>query len=1648
MRKHLLLVFLTLFAISLSAADLNPFAYNLYTSTNTDGGTRLHFSLNATAPRVEVYIVVGSTEKLLRAYNNVAKGSYHTDITASDANSLGLSQGNSYSWKVKVTTPDRTSAAEYVGRKVDNLPIFSMDIDNNPSSPYFGRILVSHGTDNVANAHGIYAYKADFSADGGRNLGTGVNTYASWYSGNHLTPYRIRIAQDGSGRIFLGNYDVSQTGAYLWQVDPANLKSWTQLISRSYMKSNVGKNTDGNTNTADVYNFGLDVRTNGNQYELLLLSASSGGGSFITGQVFSDIYTIPNITSPTSNVTCEQLVWDKKSGESNIRNLFGSAINSTAIFDKYGGAWYCGNSAANSQLAYPGLAHQIASKTDFKIDYDDSNSYFTKKYIASGGIRYDKDYKYLAIAQGDQRTNIAASIYTVAQANASTHPTLSSRVDLSTGSVKGSTEWYVTDIAWDYANNVYLCVRNVGESTRGVYAFATDLNAAVMNVAARSNFTLTLPAGGVVGTTGLNPYAYDVSATYDEATYKLTVKFSLNADAYNDGSDGQPDGVQIYLTDDPATPKKYYVYGVPASMCFKGTNKTCTIDLIDGKDLRGNYLPRNENLYVSVTVQGDRTNTNPRQDSRSHAIYCGHGIAVDKNPNSKNFGKIFVTEAWQRDGNDPNGNALSSYFTQGLAGMYVFDADFERRDNNRYTGGYNFSLYVIENTASGLARKGYQPWKVRVSDDGRIFVCSNDMHQRQTTTNAAGERDGVAVWEIDRNNFNTWTPILKGYRRFVSGQTSTNYTFAYTDVNGTTQFIGPVCGMDVKGTGDDLTLLLYTVNQAGVWLDMNGFRAYEYNVKTKALKPVTKFNNGGYGYVFEYVTLRYGLDGSYWFGASRADGSDGVEGNGKTKEPNLAHVKKDGTTADYTNYNAEFYGGAGLINYKSTYNNATINGVNHSWLIKGKDNGKNSNGYFDVFLVTSAADGGASVTRMDGNGGRPNWQQIEVAGTGRCLNSFAIDYAENLYLVGNSTSGGGLVRAFAMPYCGEKTTTVRDEYKFQLKGQPIIWHAYHCPESMVNEDLWELFMDDYNEWYYTNKKILPKARAYQPITNAIGFTYPPEEIRETYPNGVVEDFLKNHSQWRWLYDYINTVTSGVSNEAIWSEFKTAAGITSLGTLKEIKEEADGGFTKICGALTIAKLQPVMENANWTWLRDYIKKTQDDQKSISVLCDDGTSRTPSVLSNGYTPTGDTNGAGWRYATAAFFLQSQHKIKWPASADFSTAGLPTAWGPAAGKTFTFTLTGELTWRLYIHAFFNKTSSVTYKTNNGTDKTDETAGFTDAGDPHAWYNTWADVTFPKVLCTGDKMPKIKRKGYIFAGWHYGTEQGFTRDQKVADDQYNEGVTNNKHIWARWMELCVYEGYVKPDPHLLGEPEYVNYNEELMSYAGGKSYQIDIERKFLVGSYSTLSLPFAIPKNAHAQYFVKVTDENGAHIFDPAQGGQRPSILVYDGTEEVVVNEERMVQFNFHELQDDEQILAHRPFLFKPAQEEALSTRLHFWSAYLGNVAPAAVDPEKVSFVPTPAPMQITIPEGDMALILVDQNRLAWVSAAGEMLGLRGYFLAPKSLSQLPARIAIRENVPADTEEVETDSTNGVYKVLDNQRVYIIRNDEVYTIMGDRVR
>ena len=124
-----------------------------------------------------------------------------------------------------------------------------------------------------------------------------------------------------------------------------------------------------------------------------------------------------------------------------------------------------------------------------------------------------------------------------------------------------------------------------------------------------------------------------------------------------------------------------------------------------------------------------------------------------------------------------------------------------------------------------------------------------------------------------------------------------------------------------------------------------------------------------------------------------------------------------------------------------------------------------------------------------------------------------------------------------------------------------------------------------------------------------------------------------------------------TQEELWTSFKTAADITALGTLAEII--STGGSNPhgdastpcacrvICTKLTNAKMEAIYKNASWKWLFDYIAGVQPDIETDLTV--------------------EGAPAAWRYAVAAFFLQSKHDA-YPVTEDFTNAGKPDMWGSA--------------------------------------------------------------------------------------------------------------------------------------------------------------------------------------------------------------------------------------------------------------------------------------------------------------------------------------------------------------------------------------------------
>ena len=124
-----------------------------------------------------------------------------------------------------------------------------------------------------------------------------------------------------------------------------------------------------------------------------------------------------------------------------------------------------------------------------------------------------------------------------------------------------------------------------------------------------------------------------------------------------------------------------------------------------------------------------------------------------------------------------------------------------------------------------------------------------------------------------------------------------------------------------------------------------------------------------------------------------------------------------------------------------------------------------------------------------------------------------------------------------------------------------------------------------------------------------------------------------------------------TQEELWASYKEAAGISSaLGTLEEIASKGAGNPHNstetmcacriICAKLTATGVQAAFKKAEWKWLQTYIMSVQTSL------------------------TDDLTAAAWRYAIAAFFLQSIHDA-YPVSENFSEAGKPEAWGSAYQK-----------------------------------------------------------------------------------------------------------------------------------------------------------------------------------------------------------------------------------------------------------------------------------------------------------------------------------------------------------------------------------------------
>ena len=686
-------------------------------------------------------------------------------------------------------------------------------------------------------------------------------------------------------------------------------------------------------------------------------------------------------------------------------------------------------------------------------------------------------------------------------------------------------------------------------------------------------------------------------------------------------------------------------------------------------------------------------------------------------------------------------------------------------------------------------------------------------------------------------------------------------------------------------------------------------------------------------------------------------------------------------------------------------------------------------------------------TATSGNG---IWDEAVGTSSYPATNSFdglAFDVANNLYII----TGDGDLRltdanytrsrlyVYALPKTQNKhITPARSTLTIKVSDK-ICWHPYPDSYQMTNQDLFEMFKRDYKA--YTGLELLYTVNAGKiAISND--------------PVPVLNDFMtKADSPWKWLGDYIikcgaqrqkykNVPTNMDTNTELWSLLK-ADYISITGVTPTDQNIANASL--FLG--TTARTRQVLNNTKYKWLDNYIEQLITEQKVSRTTID---SYWPWVLHGFFNLDNETS-------------SRKDGNKWAHGIDFSTAGKPENWGPAYLESTIYDETIDIDheWRVCLNNFFNITN----------EKTDSDHPFIvdyrTKGQPAQWKSSWlaSFPTTPTQVKNKGSLVEPVREGYVFAGWYFGNDHessnpGYNVTAPVTVDSIAYGC-----VYARWLEPTLREGNTATDEQLIAEQksQYRNFNIDLINTTAGQAYDLKIDRKLVGGMYNTMCLPFAIAgKNEFAN--IQYADGSGK----PFASVNDFSLVQYTGS----TPEEDALVLNFQELGASDELPANTPFLLKPnnditklMQYATAKTIVPYEHTPVQQVdgdddedsdeivvqTPAeyasTVDDHSISFTGVLAP--VFIPQN--SILLVAGNRLAVNSAAGEMMGMRGFFSFKAQPIQQPMalRITSKEGVTTylDAVDMSTQSKNAT-KILYNGKIYILRDGKVYTITGTRVK
>ena len=707
-------------------------------------------------------------------------------------------------------------------------------------------------------------------------------------------------------------------------------------------------------------------------------------------------------------------------------------------------------------------------------------------------------------------------------------------------------------------------------------------------------FAMALLAS-VVSFAALNPFAYGLSSSLSDDAATLTVNYSLNAEATS---------VSIVL--------------------LEGEDVVKTVDCTDLGLAKGNYtveiptegLPEGKRISWKVEVTGAAIDT-PTEHPTNYGLYHPSAVDIDNNPENPTFGLILVNEAMHSIKGNNSMDEYKDYLSYNIgAGIYALNPAFEPIENNSGTYGYNGGIEFTTTRADNESATAYSPRRIRISDDGRIFVTSLNT-------------DGTYLWEVNPENLDEWTPVFQG--------ASVNEQAELLDAD--SNFIAaPNVGFDVKGAGENLQLMMYSANLLGIVANMGGFRCDEYNLGTATTWATAPSKNWVLGkYAINYVGTQvvYDNEGGLWIASYRMRASDA--------EPGLVHINADGVEDSKLIWNYVRQAG---IRFNNDFTKLVVAGNNGT--------AKKAT----VYTISKDPNGAPVLTEET---------VIDMAVVGNNLNDFAWDYAGNLYSCGNS---GEKIVAWAMPRTADEvvSTPAASKYTFHL-GELL--PEYTITATSADEAMGTVTGSG---TYFQGDTVILKALAKENC-EFVNWSNGSTEATLTFiaekDSSVIANFKKDFNTLTaityelnggvtnahgWLskahmcLDLQNDYNTAYSSTVAWSKEENGVVYYYINGEWKLPEEVVGigadvtGFIQNVTYNTSDNLVKLLQTEKWLPLGDYINNLR--VAAGNAVADEG---------------------AMRAELSGFFLNSPALADWRKTNDYTIAGQPAAFCPVMKMGF---------------------------------------------------------------------------------------------------------------------------------------------------------------------------------------------------------------------------------------------------------------------------------------------------------------------------------------------------------------------------------------------